>query len=91
MQSLYRGEASDSMTLQAGLLASGSSLGLRLPIISDSGIMQRQSPVTATGPRRIYTVFPFKPLWVPVSSFSISIRLVLQDYSQGRLVCQYKI
>lgn len=50
----------------AGLLAPGSSLGHAFPLNGSSGwvfITQRPlSPVTAAGPRRIFTVFPLVPL-----------------------------
>jgi len=41
---------------RAGLLASGSSYCLRLPIPlkRDSGMLQGSSPVTAAGPRRLF-------------------------------------
>ncbi len=45
---------------QAGLLTFGSSGLLRLPIFSDSGIMQQPSPITAAGPSPILTGFPIK-------------------------------
>jgi hypothetical protein len=48
------------VTTQAGLLAPGSFVVLRLPIVSDSGIMQPWFPVTAAGPRWILTIFPIK-------------------------------
>lgn len=48
------------MIFKAGLPASGLSYRLRLPILADSGMLQLSSPVTAAGPRRILTVFPFK-------------------------------
>ncbi len=47
---------------QAGLLAPGSSYSLRLPTRrTGSGSMQVSSPVTAAGPRRTCTGFPFQP------------------------------
>ena len=42
-----------------GLPASGSSYLPRLPVLSDSGMLRLSSPVTAAGPRRLFTVFPF--------------------------------
>jgi len=43
----------------SGFPASGSSYLPRLPIHPDSGMLRLLSPVTAAGPRRIFTVFPF--------------------------------
>ena len=45
--------------LWAGLLAPGSSYSPHLPVFTDSGILQLSFPVTAAGPRRVYTVLPF--------------------------------
>ncbi len=44
--------------LQAGLLTYGSTYWPGLPILSDSGVIWRSSPITAAGPRRNFTVFP---------------------------------
>jgi len=50
-------------SIRAGLLTSGSSYRLRLPISleQDSGLLQVSSPVTAAGPCRFYTGFPIMP------------------------------
>ena len=48
--------------IQAGLLTPGSFSSCAFPsVTTDSGIMQESSPVTAAGPSRIYTGFPFHP------------------------------
>lgn len=50
--------------LQAGLLALGSSYSRRLPgaFNNPSGLQPVSSPITAAGPRRFRTVFPFNPV-----------------------------
>lgn len=50
------------MNLQAGLLTSGSLYWLCLPLclMTKSGYSQRSFPVTAAGPSRNHTGFPFK-------------------------------
>jgi hypothetical protein len=62
-------EMEQPTTPQAGLLTSGSSYSLRLPVrrAASSGIrpvtgtLQVSSPATAAGPRSIETSFPFDP------------------------------
>ena len=49
----------------AGLLALGSSYSPGLPIRMDSGVVRFSYPITAAGPRRICTVFPFKAHYEP--------------------------
>jgi hypothetical protein len=62
--------------LQAGLLALGSSYSRRLPEgVSLSGLQPVSSPITAAGPQRFCTVFPFNPMG-PISDYYLS-RFVL--------------
>jgi hypothetical protein len=53
--------------LRAGLLAPGLTYLLRLPVQTTVTTLQFLSPVTAAGPRRILTVFPFRPFQQPLT------------------------
>jgi len=71
----------------AGFLAFGSSYLPGLPIRMDSGVVRFSYPITAAGPRRIRTVFPFKARYEPPKTvLSLFTCQLLHSISLGTFV-----